>query len=198
MPRDADSRLQGAYCILGRIGRMMLVGCILTLSQVFLSESPAQTDVQKLQPFVLDGTQWSITLAYIDAKGKKQTRGDVLIFSNRKIISKWYEQKGYVPTNYSISARGDGVTTFGTMQIMKDMTSFWKGEIVEDGLLQGSLHVQDKEGNLKEYSVEGKLASGTLRRKGEKALEPESSSAETAVPSAAELSQGSSAAGKAP
>lgn len=182
MPRDADNRLQKTCDIIKRwTYRLTLLGIVMALTQVFLSESPAQTSPQKPQPFVLDGTKWTIVLTYVDAKGKKQTQTDALGFSNRKIISEGQGQKGYAPTNYSISARADGVTTFGTMQVMQDETSYWKGEISEDKTLQGSLHVQDKDGNLKEYSIEGRLSEGTLMRKGEKPPEATPSASETVV-----------------
>lgn len=159
----------------------MLLGVILTLAPFFSQAGPAQMDTARPQPFVLDETTWHITLTSIDAKGKKKTQTDTLTFSKRKIVSLGYEQKGCAPTNYSVSVHGDGVTTFAAMQMMKEETLFWKGEVAEDASMQGSLHLQDKEGNMKEYSMEGKLASGTLRRKGEKVAEPAPVSSGTAV-----------------
>lgn len=150
----------------------MLLGAALAFNQAFLHESPAQSDAAKPQPFVLDGTKWDMELTSWTAKGKKKTEKDTLIFSSRQITSWNHARKGYAPTHYAVSARGDGVTTFETMQIRKDETSFWKGEVSEDETLQGSLHVQDSKGNVKEYYFKGELVSGTLRRKGEKVPEP--------------------------
>lgn len=145
---------------------------VLASHQFFLQESLAETAITKPQPFVLDGTKWDMELTSWTAKGKKKTEKDTLIFSGLQITSQNYDRKGYVPTNYSVSAREDGVTTFETMQIRKNEKSFWKGEVSEDEMVQGSLHVQDSQGDVKEHYFKGKLVSGTLRRKGEKPPEP--------------------------
>ncbi len=132
-------------------GLAIFLLAVLASHQFFLQESLAETATTKPQPFILDETTWNIALTHIDAKGKKKTQTDALMFSDRKIISRGYEQKGCAPTNYSVSARGDGVTTFAAMQMMKDETLFWKGEVSEDEMVQGSLHVQDSKGNVKEH-----------------------------------------------
>ncbi|OGX39747.1 MAG: hypothetical protein A3D87_01770 [Omnitrophica WOR_2 bacterium RIFCSPHIGHO2_02_FULL_50_17] len=163
-------------------GLAIFLLAVLASQQFLPQESLAETATTKPQPFVLDGTTWDIELTYWTARGKKKTEKDTLVFSGRQVTSRDYERKGYGPTNYSVSVRGDGVTTFETMQIRKDETSFWKGEVSEDEMVQGSLHVQDSKGNMKEYYLKGKLVSGTLRRKGEKAPEPTPAPPGTVVP----------------
>ncbi len=139
---------------------------------LFLKESLAETTAAKPRPFELDGTKWDIELTSWTDKGKKKTRKDTLIFSSRQVVSKGYEHKGRAPTRYSASARGDGVTTFATMQTGTDETLFWKAEIYEDKTINGSLHVQSKDGKVMEYFLSGKLAEGVLQRKGEKTPDP--------------------------
>ncbi len=160
----------------------IVIVSLIAASVTGLNPGWAQPQDKKLEPFELDGTTWDIELTYFDAKNREKTENDTLKFADHKIISRGYKKKGYEPTNYSVKAVDESVTTFETMQIYNKETSFWKGGISEDKTLQGSLHVQDSEGNTKEYYLRGKLVSGTLRRKGEQALEPPPPPAPEAAP----------------
>lgn len=136
----------------------------------------------KPAPFDLDGTKWDLEITYFDVKNKKKTDKDTLIFAEKKIISEGHKRKGYEPTNYSVTAREDGVTTFGTMQTSQNETSFWQGEVLEDETIRGSLYVQDSKGVTKEYYLKGNLSNGVLKRKDEKPSEPSSTSSGTVSP----------------
>jgi len=162
--KGVDVRGKVLYSVIILFGLGLLVN--FGVSTVFSQEK------DKPQPLELDGTKWDIELTYFDAKKRKKTENDTLIFADRKIISDEYKKKGYGPSNYSLNVSEDGTTSFGTMQIFKNETSFWKGKVSPEGMLQGSLHVQDSKGKTKEYYLKGKLISGNLRRKGEKAPEP--------------------------
>jgi len=79
-----------------------------------------------------------------------------LIFEEKKFISKNFEKMGYIPTNYSLSVKEDGTTTFGTMQIKGKETTFWKGGVKGD-TVNGNAHVQSDKGSTKDYYFTGKL-----------------------------------------
>lgn len=144
-----------------------LLGVITALLPVVFFVGPAVLRAQEQVtpvPMELDETQWEAEMVYVTEKGQKETSTDTLVFKDKKFISTEFEDKGYSPTNYSLTAEEDGTTKFGTMQVKDKETSFWKGEVKENALT-GSVHTQFPNGKTKTVYFTGKLVSGILKPK---------------------------------
>jgi len=126
---------------------------------------------EKPKPLDLDETKWELTITYVSAKSKKKSYTDILVFENKKVLSEDFEKSGYSPTNYSLTVKDDGRTSFGTMQNKGKETAFWKGAINKDRTMTGSLHVQRSKGKATSYYFKGKLISGSIKTKAEKEAE---------------------------
>lgn len=115
-------------------------------------------------PMDLNGTEWAVEMVYVTSKGKKNTSDDTLLFADKKFISGDFDNKGYTPTNYSLTLEEDGTTRFGTMQIKGKETSFWKGKVKGDKI-DGSVHTQFSNNTTSTTYFSGTLTSGALKPK---------------------------------
>jgi hypothetical protein len=134
-----------------------------------ISAASAQDEAE---PLDFNDTRWNITLIFFDKKGKKQIKTDTLVFENKMVLANGFKKKGFSPTNYSVSVREDGTTTFSTMQIAGKETAFWRGEIYPGKTsMNGQIHVTTADGEMQEYVLEGNLSSGDIKTKSEKESE---------------------------
>lgn len=175
----------------------MFIVSMLCLSMALLGGCPELAALEAVEeeliPLDLDATEWDVTMVYVSEKGQKESSEEKLLFSDKKFISQSYKDKGYAPTNYSATAQADGATRFGTMQVQGKETSFWKGTVMRDGMVDGSVHVQFPNGKNKTTYFNGKLTKGVLVPLGQKkpelvppAPEPAVEPQATAAPSASD------------
>ncbi|MGE5279492.1 MAG: hypothetical protein ACM3L6_01940 [Deltaproteobacteria bacterium] len=100
----------------------------------------------------IDGNQWEVSVIAMSGKGEKTP--DALIFKDNKFSSKEYAQKGYAPSNYTISLTDDGRAVVETMQSEeKQGICFWRVEFDDKFAgLTGVLSRQLSENKTEDYS----------------------------------------------
>ena len=118
----------------------------------------AQQEKQK----ELNGTQWDVRLESKDPKAK--LKEDVLSFQNNQFKSKNNTERGFTPTNYTITVpEGGESAVFETMQTgPKSEVIFVRGEWKKDSMT-GAISEQMEAGQNVEYwfSTKGKKAVAT-------------------------------------
>lgn len=146
--------------------------CILT---VLINSKSAPGQEAELKPYDLDGTEWEINTALNSEAGVSKTGTDKLIFKDKKFIPESFINRGYTPTNYTISLKGSR-TVCETMQSKEDENAFWRIEVLDEASIRGVYSIMTKKKNKtvsEDYSLNGRLINGTLVRQGERKPEPE-------------------------
>ena len=78
----------------------------------------------------LNNTEWEVE---VTAEGQEEPMQDLISFKGRKISIKGSIEKGFNPSNYTLTINEDGSLIFETMQRSdEDELSFIKGEISSD------------------------------------------------------------------
>lgn len=99
----------------------------------------------------LNNTLWQVRLTQITANKKKELLKDVLRFQENKVSSKKFSAEGFLPTNYTLTLKGENIIVWETMQeSAKNGMVFWKGEIEADNM-RGVLSWQKNNKVFKEY-----------------------------------------------
>lgn len=132
---------------------------ILGAMMLILSSGLAFAQGSQAMPLEMDGTEWVLTLSQ---DGSDKTSSDTLVFADKKFISANFDKQKYEPTNYTLSVKDDGSTTFDTMQSKGDDIVMWHGMITNDGL-RGVMSVHLANGKVSDYTFSGTLTSGVLR-----------------------------------
>ena len=136
---------------------LLLLGAVAGISPAYASKkessikSPAsiaeaRKKVETLKAD-LNGSSWEITLAPTDGKGKELR--DELIFQNNQISLKGFSDKGFKPTNYTITptAIEGNPAVWETMQTSdKDGLLFVRGEWKEKEQVMHGIISRQKEG----------------------------------------------------
>lgn len=113
----------------------------------------------QLLPLELNGTEWEIALSQ---DGSDKTSQDSIAFVDHKFSSGVYSKQKYEATNYTLSVKDDGSTTFDTMQTKGDDMVMWHG-IVNNNGLRGVVSVHLASGKVVDYTFTGTLISGVLK-----------------------------------
>jgi len=144
----------------------VVLGCLMG-TMAFSVQLSSADDEAKLMPMDLENTQWNIDLVIsVDKNGDKKIEEDTLVFEGKKFFSKIYEKKGYGRSNYALTVSEDDVTSFGTMQMKGEgETAFWKGNVVDQTTLKGSVHFQHPSGKNETFYFTGNILDGSLKRK---------------------------------
>jgi len=79
---------------------------------------------------VLNNTEWDIEMFPLSGKGKSLK--DVIVFAENKVSAKSLEDRGFLPTNYTLSIAEEGKLIWETMQSREDEIVFFRGEISPD------------------------------------------------------------------
>lgn len=102
----------------------------------------------------LNNTTWQIELNQMEseanAKNKKKPETDTLYFENNTIKSDKLTTSGFPSTNFTVRVKGDNndIIVWETMQTSeKQGIAFWRGELLESGVMRGVLswHVNEKD-----------------------------------------------------
>ena len=106
------------------------------------------TEAKKIE---INGSQWDVQIKAMDGKGSLPEK-DALTFQDGTFSSKYFSEKGFSPTNYTLTVeREDGPTVWETMQTSeKGGVVFWRGEW-KDEAMSGIISRQLEKGN-EEYS----------------------------------------------
>ena len=139
---------------------IVLIFCLLNfpVSSLFAESRKAKTDEEERLEQVkrveakkaeLNGSEWQI-----DTKSASGGKGflpgtDTLIFQNGQFSSKFFSEKGFSPTNYTLTVpeSEEAATIWETMQTSpKGEIVFWRGEWREKGMA-GTVVRQLEKGN---------------------------------------------------
>jgi hypothetical protein len=128
----------------------------------------------------LSKKEWEIYLVPL-ADRKSKAQSDVLTFSDGKLTSKDKREKGFTPSNCTVTVQEDGTIVWETMQA--DTTGnviFWRGEL-RDKIMQGMLSTQPKDGKNQDFAftsvapslVEEKIEAQKIEEKTTESLKEE-------------------------
>jgi len=111
---------------------------------------------------VLNNTEWDIEMFPLSGKGKSLK--DVIVFAENKVSAKSLEDRGFLPTNYTLSITEEGKLIWETMQSKDDEIVFFRGEI-SPGLesMSGVVSFQKLEGS-QDYSFRSTAKKKTSLR----------------------------------
>ncbi len=145
--------------------KSFLVIAAIFLSFIFLNLAWAEkasankvNDAQKTRKILkdvkdqLNGSTWEITLTQMTSEKKKRKTNDTLNFVDNQIKSKELTSDGFLPSNFTLSLKGEDIVIWETMQTSdKKGLAFWKGE-VENGVMRGVLSRHLADNKVKDYS----------------------------------------------
>jgi hypothetical protein len=98
----------------------------------------------------IDNTEWEVQLIPITGKGSRKE--DKIIFTNKRVLLKSLDKKGFAPTNFSLNIDQSKKIVWETMQKNEDDIVFFKGEISPDYTkMTGVISFQELRGN-RDYS----------------------------------------------
>lgn len=130
------------------------------------NDAQAQLELIAAKKAELNDHEWEVKLTA--AGDKDKTSSDTLVFKEQMFESKSLTDKGYKPTNYTVSLQEGGPTVWETMQSTdKGEPVFWRGEW-EGESMRGVMSKQVGEGKNEDYYFSS-VASKVI----EKVVEPE-------------------------
>jgi hypothetical protein len=130
------------------------------------NDAQAQLELIAAKKAELNDHEWEVKLS--SATDKSKTSSDTLIFKEQMFESKAMTDKGYKPTNYTVSLQEGGPTVWETMQSTdKGNPVFWRGEWEGDSM-RGVMSKQLGDGKNEDYYFSS-VSSKVL----EKPVEPE-------------------------
>ena len=89
----------------------------------------------------LNGTEWQIEKIALPVSGAQGSTKDTLHFSNNQFYSEEFLNKGFKPTNVSVTRQANGVVTWETLQSNNAGDSVsWRGDW-QDNVMKGVLSV---------------------------------------------------------
>lgn len=90
-------------------------------------DAKAQLEKIAAKKAELNDHEWNIKLS--SASDKSKVSEDTLVFKDQMFESKTSTEKGYKPTNYTVSLQEGGPTVWESMQSLEDgKVVFWRGE----------------------------------------------------------------------
>lgn len=127
----------------------------------------------------LNDHEWQVKV--MAAANKENVTEDTLIFKDQMFESKSAIEKGYKPTNYTVSLQEGGPTVWETMQsIENDKVVFWRGEW-EGESMRGVMSKQVGEGKSEDYYFSS-ISSKAIEKAPEPVKEEAAPEAADAVP----------------
>lgn len=110
---------------------------------------------------VLDGSAWDVRIIPMNKSEKTAIENDSLVFSQNKVASRIFGDKGFNPTNYNLSVNPEGIITWETMQrsASGEVVS-WRGEW-NGKEMKGVISSRFADGDVKNAYFTGIMAGGS-------------------------------------
>ncbi len=122
------------YLYISKVSLENKYAALLEKKEAEFSEKIKFQNLNPLSLSELEGTEWEIDMVPVSGAKEAPIR-DRVIFRNGKVYSTYLAAKGFLPTNYSLSDQGSGLTSWETIQSNPNGDSAnWRGDWKGDAM----------------------------------------------------------------